>query len=75
MCYFHYTVKVCTVKESTSTSSRSNTGANSAASKLGTRSDFLLGYTSAGEAEPTTVARGPQYRLSYCETHLKAGHA
>lgn len=35
------------------TASRSDTEGNSAASKLGTHSGFLLVYTSAGEAEPT----------------------
>jgi len=57
------------------TASRSNTGVNSAASRLGTHSHFLLVYSSAGEAESAVVAQGPQYRLSYSEMYLKAEYA
>lgn len=44
------------------TVSRSNTGANSAASKFEIHSDFLVVYTSAGETESMIVAQGSGHK-------------
>lgn len=57
------------------TISRSNTGANSAASKFEIHCDFLVVYTSAGETESILVAQGPEHKPSYSEMHLTAGYA